>query len=180
MDEVHLPLTDMADRHHGLTRALADTYLEAARVCLDRHHAPPVRFSIENGETVSQAIVMWHVTDSRIRGAWANQTDATEAGAYACALAATELTQGLFAVRRAETLTGADYYVAPFAHDPDDLEGCFRLEVSGTSSADPSDVKSRLHLKLNQAKAGRSNLPALAAVVGFSVRIIKIGLLERT
>ena len=33
-----LPLRDMSDRHRGLTRALAESYLEAARVSLDRHH----------------------------------------------------------------------------------------------------------------------------------------------
>ena len=33
-----LPLRDMSDRHQGLTRALTESYLEAARVSLDRHH----------------------------------------------------------------------------------------------------------------------------------------------
>ncbi len=178
MNERQLPLTDMAERHRGLTRAVADNYVEAARVCLDRHHAPPVRFNIENGGRVCQAVVLWCVTDARTRDAWANQIDTTEAGAYAFALAAVELTEGLYAVRRAETLTGADYYVAPSTHDPEDLEGCLRLEVSGTSSADPGDVSGRLRQKLSQAKGGRSNLPALAAVIGFNVRIIRIALLE--
>jgi hypothetical protein len=173
-----LPLKNMAQRHRGLTPAIADSYVEAACVCLDRHHTPPVLFDIEDERQTSQATVDWCVTDARTRDAWANQTDTTEAGAYACAIAAIELTQGLFAVRRAETLTGADYYIAPSGHDPNDLEGCFRLEVSGTSSTKPSDVNYRLRQKLKQAEAGRSNLPAWAAVVGFCVHMIRLALLE--
>ena len=41
-----LPLRDMSDRHRGLARALAASYLEAARVSLDRHHAPPQEFAM--------------------------------------------------------------------------------------------------------------------------------------
>jgi hypothetical protein len=173
-----LPLKNMAQRHRGLTPAIADSYVEAACVCLDRYHTPPVVFDIEDGRQRRQATADWCVTDARTRGAWANQTDSTEAGAYACAIAAVELTQGLFAVRRAETLTGADYYIAPSGHDPNDIEGCLRLEVSGTSSTEPSDVKYRLRQKLKQVEAGRSNLPAWAAVVGFGVHMISLALLE--
>lgn len=173
-----LPLASMAQRHHGLTRAIADSYVEAAYVCLERHHPPPVVFEIVHAGQRRQATVNWCVTDARTRGAWANRTDAVEAGAYACAIAAVELTEGLFAVRRAETLTGADYYIAPSGHDPSDLEGCLRLEVSGTSSMKASYVNYQLRKKLTQAAVGRSNLPAIATVVGFAVHMISIALLE--
>lgn len=63
--------------------------------------------------------------------AWANHIDTTEAGAYGVSLAAVEVKSQLVAVRRAETLTGADWYVAPIGSDPDDLENCYRLEISG-------------------------------------------------
>lgn len=33
-----LPLADMATRHTGLTEEVSSCYLQAARVCLDRHH----------------------------------------------------------------------------------------------------------------------------------------------
>jgi len=124
--------------------------------------------------------VNWELTDTRTRDAWANEIDTTEAGAYACAcaIAATEMTHGLFAIRRAETLTGADYYVGPPGHDPNDLEGYLRLEVSGTNSKSQSVVNSRLRVKLSQAAAGRSNLPALAAVIGFGCQVIRLTVLE--
>ncbi|MGA7953032.1 MAG: hypothetical protein WCA07_05860 [Gloeobacterales cyanobacterium] len=77
----------------------------------------------------------------------------------------------MVAVRRAETRTGADYYIALSDQDLEDLENCFRLEVSGTHS-DKSEVKRRLRIKLEQASQGNSNLPALAAVIGFRVQLI--------
>ena len=178
MEDAELPLRDLDQRHRGLTPSLAKSLLEAARVCLDRHHTPPVSFDIQDGQSTRQAKVDWEVTDRRTRDAWANEVDTTEAGAYPCAIAATELTRGLFAIRRAETLTGADYYVGPAGQDPNDLEGCLRLEVSGTNSTSQSEVNSRLRTKLNQVAAGRSNLPALAAVVGFGCQVIRVAVLE--
>jgi hypothetical protein len=49
----YLPLLNMADRHHALTPALAASYLEAAIICLDRHHLSPKEFTIDNDGTES-------------------------------------------------------------------------------------------------------------------------------
>jgi hypothetical protein len=43
-------------------------------------------------------LVEWQATDERLRSAWGNEIETTEAGAYACALAAVELTDGLVAI----------------------------------------------------------------------------------
>ncbi len=173
MSTPKLPLNDMASRHRGLTPEIAGCYVQAAHVCLDRHHTPPTEFLLREGKEEVNARVEWEPTDERSRGAWANTTDATEAGAYACALAATELLKGLVAVRRAETATGADYYIAPIDQDADDLEGWLRLEVSGTDKM-AEEVARRLKAKVAQAERGNSNLPALAAVVGFKAQLISI------
>ena len=167
-----LPIHDMEQRHAGLTKAVADSYTEAAEVCLDRHHWPPASFGLEKGDCRLTATLKWQSPDDRTRSAWANDIDATEAGAYACVLAAIELLDGLVAVRRAETLTGADYYVASRDDVPEDLENCLRLEVSGVDHGPVSRLTERLRAKLNQAAAGKSNLPALAGVVGFKARLI--------
>jgi hypothetical protein len=53
----------------------------------------------------------------------------------------------------------------------EDLENWFRLEVSGTS-LDKSIVKNRLKQKVEQTKQGNSNIPAIAAVVGFRAQLI--------
>jgi hypothetical protein len=87
-------------------------------------------------------------------------------------LAAVELSNGLVAVRRAETETGADYYVAPKGRMQFDLEECWRLEVSGVDRGPEDTVRQRLRAKLAQAARGHSNLPALAGVVGFRARLI--------
>jgi hypothetical protein len=77
----------------------------------------------------------------------------------------------MFAIKRADRLTGADYYIAPIGEDMEDLENWFRLEVSGTS-LDKSIVKNRLKQKVEQTKQGNSNIPAIAAVVGFRAQLI--------
>ena len=167
-----LPLKDLADRHIGLTFELAASYLQAAQVCLDLHHSPPVEFILQDEQREMVVTVVWEPPDERMRNAWAYQTTAIEDGAYACALAAAELMFGLVAVKRAETLTGADFYVVPIGKPINNLKEWIRLEISGTQS-DEVEVKTRLRQKVKQAAAGRSNLPAVAIVVGFKVRLIK-------
>lgn len=174
----NLSLNDLSDRHPGLTRAIGDGYSEAAAVCLSRHHQPPTIVSIGFDENGSECNATWSVPDDRTRRAWANEIDATEAGAYGLALAAVELEHGLVAIRRAETLTGADYYIAPAGTDLSDLEECLRLEVSGTDGGDEKVIAQRLKSKLKQAAAGASNLPAIASVVGFQARAIVMAKLD--
>jgi hypothetical protein len=84
-----------------------------------------------------------------------------------------ELLRNLFAVRRAETYTGADYYVGPIGSE-DDLETCFRLEVSGVGSGERPDVVRRLLQKVRQAQQGESSLPAVAGVIGFSAQLMML------
>ena len=169
-----LPIHHMDQRHVGLTKPIADSYTEAATVSLDRHHESPTEFDLDQSGSRSPATVEWPPPDGRARDAWANTTDATEQGAYACALAAVELVSGLVAVRRAETMTGADYYVAPPGNSPEDLENCLRLEVSGVDHGPEATIERRLRVKLDQAAAGKSNLPAVAGVVGFKARLIML------
>ena len=170
--EPTLPLAGLHMRHHGLTPAVSAAYEEAAGVCLDRHHTPPSSITIRTDEVSTVAQLVWVPPNDRQRASWANELDATEDGAYAVVIAAAELTEGLYAVRRAEHATGADYYVAPADTDPDDLEECLRLEVSGTDAGANADLERRLRVKVRQTKDGASNLPALAGVVGFRLKLV--------
>lgn len=177
MENTHLqtlPLQNLHERHFGITQPLADGYLEAVSVCLDRYHASPQQFDLSDDGNATKVKIEWQAANVRTRAAWNNDDDATRDGAYACAIAATELSRKLVAIRRAETRTGADYYVAPSGEPVEDLENVYRLEVSGTSAGDPSIVKSRVNAKVEQAKAGNSNLPAIAAVIGFRAKLIVI------
>lgn len=167
-----LPLEDMHLRHRGLTPAVAANNAEAATVCLSRHHTPPTTFTVENNADTQQAQVEWVPPDGRTLGAWNNRIDATEMGAYACVIAGVELARGCFAVRRAETIKGADYYVGPLGAGTEDLENCYRLEISGVDAGADQDIRHRLRQKIDQARRGDSNLPAVAGVVGFAARLI--------
>lgn len=169
-----LRLDDMHLRHRALTQPIAGSYQEAAAVCLHWYHTSPIEVTLSDNTTKSVAKVSWHAPDARTADAWANRTDTTEAGAYGCVIASVELSRGLFAVRRAETGTGADYYVGRVGAGVDDLEECLRLEVSGVSDGDRNAVKKRLLEKVAQAQRGNSSLPAVAGVVGFSERLVML------
>jgi hypothetical protein len=82
--------------------------------------------------------------------------------------------RGLFAVRRAETGTGADYYIGPTGSGEDDLEDCLRLEISGVDAGNKDDIVRRLKAKMAQAQRGTSSLPALAGVVGFAAKLLML------
>src|SRR5687767_7780904 len=173
-----LPISGMAARHPALKSPIAEFYQTAACVCLDRHHIPPTPFALalrDNRETVE---VSWAPQDDATRGAWANEIDTTEAGAYACVIAAVELLTGMVAVRRAEGGTGADFYIGPPGSGAEDLEDCLRLEVSGLDKGTPDQIARRLEQKIGQATRGSSNLPAFAGVVGFRYKEILIAPVE--
>jgi hypothetical protein len=161
-------LDDMHERHRALTESIAGCYREAAAVCLDRHHSSPIEIILSDNGTSSPAELFWFTPDSRTLAAWANEIDATEAGAYGCVIAGVELMRNLFAVRRAETRTGADYYIGPVDVAEDDLENCLRLEISGVDDGTLREVSARLLVKVRQVREGNGNLPALAGVIGFA------------
>jgi len=173
-DSPRLPIHDMAARHPGLTPALAGAYLEAGRVCLHRHHVSPIEFHLEEDGNATPARVEWQPPDARCQAAFANETDTTEFGGYLIALASMEFSRGLVAVSRAETRTGADYYLSPAGPAVEDLEGTVRLEASGTDRGDHSTVARRLREKVDQALNGHSSLPAIAVVVGFHAQLVMI------
>lgn len=114
----------------------------------------------------------WREPEPAAEQAWNNRDDAVRDGAYLVALAAVESELGHVALSRAETRTGADYYVGEA--EAEDLESAYRLEVSGTDNGDRSAIRQRLRKKKTQALNGASNLPAYASVVGFREALIMI------
>jgi len=163
-----LKLTNLHKRHPGISLGISVSYTEAACVCLDRHHKPPVELVVDERSEPLKLSIEWKESDHNLKRAWANEIDTTEAGAYCLALATVEVTDDLVAISRAETKTGADYYLGTKNKAHDDLEDLHRLEVSGINNSDSLLIKNRLQQKIKQAQLGRSNLPAIAAVVGFS------------
>lgn len=158
---------------HKLSKALLESHAEAAVVRLHAHHISPVDFSVSNNETTEFFEVKWIPPSDIVLRSYANEDDAKRDGAYALALAAVDETENLIGIHRAETKTGADYYVAGPETDPSDLESALRLEVSGTDG-DTQYVRYRLKQKKEQARRGKSALPAIAAVVGFRSKLILV------
>ncbi|MDQ4420310.1 hypothetical protein OOT33_07665 [Sphingobium sp. DEHP117] len=169
-----LPLAEMDQRHPGLTEGMAQMFFEAASVCFARHHSRPSVVDIETVDGSSQATVDWLAPTPQMDRAYANTIDTTEWGAYGVSLAALELQTGYVAVQRAETLSGADFYVAPATAANDDLETALRLEVSGTDQGARSVCRTRLTKKIDQTRAAGHSKPALASVVGFSEKLVLV------
>ena len=108
-----LRLEGMDERHRALTPPIASSLQEAAAVCLSRHHTSPVTITMSDNGNVSPAEINWVTPDARTLDAWANTRNTTELGACGCVIAGIEESRALYAVRRAETGTGADYALAP-------------------------------------------------------------------
>lgn len=179
MDPLRLPdLRSLRDpRHPGLTDAVCEALSEAAEVALSRHHQPPVtRFAIDHAGSQNHRSLKWSAPTSAALRAWNNRDDATRDGAYIVAIAAVEAEMGLVALSRAETRTGADYYVGQ--GEASDLEDAVRLEVSGVDAGDQSEVRRRLVQKIEQTRKGRSNLPAMSGIVGFRVATVLLSDIE--
>lgn len=163
--------------HPGLTRSLCGSYVEAAEVCLSRHHMPPTtEFRVACIGHHQNRTLSWSPPSATALRAYNNQDDATRDAAYIVAIAAVEAELDAVAIWRAETRTGADYYVGD--REAEDLEGAYRLEVSGSDSGSHTDLRYRLNQKIEQARRGESNLPAYAAVVGFREARVLISELE--
>lgn len=173
-ERLKLILERLHERHVGLTPAFAGTLTESASVCLSRHYSSPVEVGVTVGADNKSYVVEFQQPDAITMNTYANDIDATESGAYGICLAAVEAEERLVAVRRAETLKGADWYVAPVGANPGDLEDCYRLEVSGLDAGNRAAVQARLKQKVEQTRRGASNLPAIASVVGFKELAIAI------
>ena len=153
-------------RHPGISEGVCAAFSEAAEVALSRHHEPPTTlFSVTCEGTATPRPLSWTAPTPVALRAWNNADDTTRDGAYILVIAAVEAELGMVALLRAETRTGADYYVG--SPDTDDLESALRLEVSGVNAGSGRVIRARLKQKITQARRGVSNLPAMAGVVGF-------------
>lgn len=167
-----LRFEDLAERHDIDPHQLLG-YANAAKVRLETHHTSPVDFEVTSRGETAIFKVEWAPVDDKLRRSYNNADDAKRDGAYVMAFAAVEDLEGLVSIARAETKTGADYYVAPAGTSPADLENAFRLEVSGTDGT-PAEVRQRLKEKQKQTVRGAGTEPAIAAVVGFKTKLILV------
>lgn len=170
-------IAELPARHPGITGAVAGVYAECAAICLSRHHEPPTDLVLDADDRRVVECTWASPTDG-MRRAHANADDATRDAAYGVAIAAIEVSLGLHAIARAETRTGADYYVGASTKTGLDLEDAMRLEVSGVDAGGLDELRRRLGEKLGQLARAGSDLPGVAAVVGFQVAHVMIRPLE--
>lgn len=162
-------------RHIGLTDSVCHSFAEAASVCLSRHHSPPKDLRVLNGGRPTSREVNWNPPDDRTKRTWNNLDDTTEYGAYGICIAVVEVELSLNVVGRADTRTGADWYLgSKHEEDNDDLEATYRLEVSGIDRGNQRDLTRRLNQKIVQIHRGASSLPAIASVTVFSMALVGI------
>lgn len=171
--------TIRAPRHPGVSVSVCMAFSEAAAVCLAMHHAPPrtsIHVTCVGEESVK--FLKWSAPNLTSQRSWYNRDDATRDGAYLVSLAVVERELGLVALYRADTRSGADYYVGP--PKSTDLEEAFRLEVSGVDEGGLAKIRRRQKLKQAQAARGASFLPAYTSVVGFREARVLVSLVEDT
>jgi hypothetical protein len=158
-------------RHPGLYEPLSLAYADAAALCFADTHESPADLEVRHDEEICVREVAWLEPAEEARASWANQDDATRDGAYCVSLAVVEAELGLVGLERADRRTGADFYIG---RPGSDLEDAQRLEVSGARTGDKRDVSSRLRQKIEQARRGKSNRPALACVIGFAAGMVAL------
>ncbi len=171
-------LADLGDHHMGLTEPVAGALHEAASVCLDRHHDPPVTIQVDADGESSAMTVAWTPPDERVLRCHANEIDATEDGACAVSMACVERTLALVVIGRTHHATGADWYVGPKGTEVDetglpnlDDPSVLGLEVSGV---DRGSIGGRLKDKKKQILKADYFPAGIAAVVGFERAIVGI------
>ena len=177
MSSSHLTFTKLHERHRGITAPIADSYAEAATVCLNRFHTSPDSLGIRyNQEDWHSYVLTWPTPSHRQQDAWGNRDDTTESGAYCLVIAAVEHHLGLYVIGRALVGTGADYYLGIPGDEVNsfdnelDFENATRLEVSGISQSDnDAHLLRRVRQKVMQTQEGSVSGPALAGVVAFNL-----------
>jgi hypothetical protein len=178
-NEEHLPelRSIRAPRHPGVSAAVCANFSEAADICLARHHGPPpTPLNINCVGKESTRILKWCSPDETARRSWRNRDDATRDAAYGISLAVVEHELGMVALSRADTRSGADYYVG--TPEAVDLEEAFRLEVSGIDAGDLADIRRRLKTKEGQLVRGDVFLPGYASIVGFRQAVVLVSRVE--
>ena len=162
-------------RHPGLYEPLCRAYADAAAICFSESHTSPVEIEIRHEDSTCLRELAWDEPSGDAWASWRNSHEATEQGACSVGLATVEAELGLVALSRAETRTGADFYIALPGQR---LEEAHRLEISGTKTGMLRDLHSRLRQKVRQTRRGLSSQPALACVVGFRVKMVALASLE--
>jgi hypothetical protein len=148
---------------------------------MSRHHVSPKAWSVQRDDSNAvNYLVPWEEPTAEHIRSCGNHDEATRDGAYGLALAAADVHLDLVAFGRAEGRTGSDFYLVPAGTTNDDTphfnlqsDNRIRLEVSGIDRDNDAIMNARISQKVQQARDGMSDFPAIAGVVGFlSARVL--------
>lgn len=148
----------------ALTPALVGMWSEAATVMFFKfHQVPPPRTPVALAWNDGRCSlhVHWTQPDLQTLESHANEKDATEAAAYAVAIAAANH-QGYVVRRRAHQGSGADLLMVRRGEPDNDF---VKLEVSGIARG--GSLETRVSQKAEQVAGGNLSRPGVALVVHF-------------
>lgn len=156
----------------GVTRPVANSYVQAAEVCLLHHgHHRRIQLTVD-GDFIETFGLKWRVPTNQTRRSWADLQEATERGASAIAfLLMLELTD-YTVIERSRKGTGFDYWLGK--HEQPLFQRSARLEISGMLSGSASLIDSRVRQKKSQTQRSDGALPAFVVVVEFGTPTSKV------
>ncbi len=156
-------------KDHGLTADFGGSLAEAASVCLEEQQHPSGVVMNVRGSHNSSMNIHWDATTEQTKRTWADEEEATEHGAYACAILILKHLVGLQVVERSRKGTGFDWWLGSKEDGQALFQKRARLEVSGIRNGTERLVESRLKQKTKQTKrSDQTGLPAWVTIVEFS------------
>ena len=169
-----LSLRNLHERHRALTVPLAGTYEEAASVCLQRHHTPPVDVILADNGSRSSASVNWVSLTSGL--AMLGITRPMRPGTapmgvsslgLRCCAACTRC--GAPRPEQGPTTTSDRRDRASTT-----LKSVFDWKSRVLTTATRRRFSGASGTKVRQARAGNSSLPAVAGIFGFSAKLLTV------
>ena len=173
---VRLDLDRLAAGYPGLSAKYGAALGEAAAVCLvSQQHSPSTAMATRTGARSLTVTLDWAPLVPGAEAAWADETFATEQGAYGIAILLLEETQDLLPMERARKGTGFDYWLGREGGEGALFQNRTRLEVSGLRHGSRAQTTQRLNRKLDQMQRTHRSLPGYAVVVEFGQPFTAVG-----
>lgn len=142
---------------------------DAASVCLeDQLHSNPVYFQVE-GICSGLMEVAWSDVDDTMRRFNADRDISTEYGAYGMVALIMPVLTNLTVIERSikGRDLGFDFWLGELGDDSEVFQRKARLEVSGIRKGSPSQIQSRVNIKLRQISPSDAVAPGYVAVIEF-------------
>ncbi len=171
-DEINCrPAVISLDDPHALQSALSPSFCQycahAAAYCLDHNEVATGAVLMVDGERDARIAVEWNPVTDEIKRTHADSQEATEFGAYAIAMGIVPRLTDLRVVERSRKGPGFDFWLGDKTSLDPLFQGKARLEVSGILKGGDSEIRRRVHEKLDQLTPSDGRLPGWVVVVEF-------------